>query len=273
MNIFNELNYRKIIKDIVEERKKIDNSINFQAMAQYMNIQKAYLSQVIKDKRDLSQDQLFSASLYLKLTDIEYEYMQLLLEYERSGIKIRRDELLKLIKEMQKKYSKTSKHINVNEINIDAKELQKEYYLDPINQLVHIALSIKEFRDEPLKLSEHLLIPKEKVKAVIIELEKMKVIVLKDGRVIDTLQNIHLPRSSPLFYPWKVALNNHCINKVKFLDEADSYNMSACFSADEKSRKEVHKLFMEFLNKAKTKIDQSSDKNLYQINFDLFRWT
>ena len=47
MNIYNELDYRDILKKTIEERKKIDSSITYQAMATYTRIQKAYLSQVI----------------------------------------------------------------------------------------------------------------------------------------------------------------------------------------------------------------------------------
>ena len=102
MNIYNELDYREILKKSVEERKKIDSSVTYQAMAEHMRIQKAYLSQVIKGIRDLNQDQLYLACDFLSFAPDESEYLKLLLDYARCGLKDREKVLLKEIKVWQK---------------------------------------------------------------------------------------------------------------------------------------------------------------------------
>jgi uncharacterized protein (TIGR02147 family) len=272
MNIFNDLSYRNIIKNLVEEKKRLNSSINFQKMAEFMGIQKAYLSQVIKDKRDFNQDQLYSAVKYLKLNEEEYEYMSLLLEYERSGLAKRKDELLKDIKTIQKKHAKTSKHLKVTEVELKDSG-REEYYLDPINQLVHVALTIKTYLDEPNKLADHLMVPKKRIENSLSTLQRLGVIEVNKGKIKVITQSIHLSRDSIVYHAWKVALNNLCVNKLRNLNDDNSYSMSASFSSGTKAQEEIHQLFLEFLNKAKQASDKYKPTTMYQINFDLFKWT
>ena len=93
MNIFNKIDYRKNLKLLVENRKKLDTTVTYQRMAEHMRIQKAYLSQVIKGARELSQDQLYMAMDYLDLKDSEREFLTLSLEYERSALMLRKRQL------------------------------------------------------------------------------------------------------------------------------------------------------------------------------------
>ena len=59
---------------------------------------------------------------------------------------------------------------------------------------------------------------------------------------------------------------------IKTLDENDKYNFVASFSASENEKEEIHREFLKFLNKIESIVKKASNKNLYQLNFDLFKW-
>jgi uncharacterized protein (TIGR02147 family) len=272
MSIFSKLDYRVILKEIVEGKKKIDSSINFQSLATASRIQKAYLSQVIKGHRDLSQDQLHLACGYLELKEHESHYFSLLLEYARSGLSERKKKLLQEIKKLQKQHSKTSAHIevNVHERNIVNRD---DYHLDPFNQIVHLCISIPKLRDNPKAIAKALFVPLVTVTNSLKKLEKMDIIKVENGKIVDEARDLHIPKDSPLFLAWKNSLNLLSQNRIRLLGDSKSYNFSVVFTADEEVQKEIHHQFMLFLKKVKKMVEKCEDKEVFQMNFDLFSWS
>ncbi len=271
MSIFNKIDYRENIRTLVNNRKKFDSSVTFQKMAKAMRIQKAYLSQVLNGSRDFNQDQLHMACEYLDLKEHEREYLKLLVEYERSGLADRRRILKAEIKKMQKTYSKTSAHIDVDEV-VRAPN-RDDYYLDPFNQIVHQCLDIEKYQSQPLELAKVLFVPVERVKKSLMALERMGIIRFENGKVIDEAVAIHLPKDSPLFQSWKSNLNQLAQNRIKHIGDNKTYNFSAVFGADEEVRSELESEFMKFISKAKKISEKTKVKEVYQMNFDLFSWT
>lgn len=272
MNIFNHLDYREILKKTIETRKKIDSTINFQAMATHTRIQKAYLSQVIKGNRDLSQDQLYLAAEYLGFSPEEKEYLKLLLDYARSGLADRKKILLREIKIWQKQKNKTSQYIDVKELT--QREINREdYYLDPMNQVVHMGLYCEEFRKDPMKLAAKLFLPKTRISNYIQNLQRMEIIQISNKGIELNDVELHLPKSSPIFPSYKSQCYTNTMNRLKQLDESKTYNLSVIFSADEAVRKEINDQFMKFLTKIKKLVDESKSTEVFQMNFDLFSWT
>lgn len=272
MNIFNELDYREVLRKTIEERKKIDSSTNFQAMATHTRIQKAYLSQVIKGVRDLSQDQLYLACEYLNFTPEESEYLKLLLDYARSALADRKKTLLREIKIWQKQKNKTSQYIDVKELT--QREINREdYFLDPMNQVVHMGLHCEEFRIDPMKLAAKLFLPKKRVSDYISNLQRMEIITIGDKGIVLNDVELHLPKNSAIFHSYKSQTYTNTMNRLKQLEESKTYNFSVIFSADDQVRKEINDQFMKFLSKVKKLVGESESTEVFQMNFDLFSWT
>jgi len=272
VNIFNKINYRLIIKEIVENKKKIDPKINFQSLSTHARIQKAYLSQVINGHRDLNQDQLYLTCDYLELKDHEVKYLRLLLEYSRSALADRKSVLKKKIREMQDEYSSTSKTIDVDEQKITNNE-RDLYFLEPLHQLVHIALTISSFRKDLKLLAKSLHLPHQRVIDCIQNLEKMEIISTQNGKITDLAPNMHLSPDSPIFKAWKSSLNMLAQSRIHLTNAEDKYDFSVVFSADDETKREIHQAFMQFLKKIKKNVEKAPAKEVYQMNFDLFRWT
>ncbi len=272
MNIFDELDYREILRKSIEERKKIDSSITYQSMAAHMRIQKAYLSQVIKGVRDLSQDQLFMACQFLGFLPEENEYLKLLLDYARCGLKDREKLLLKEIKIWQKQKNKTSQYIDVQELT--EREINREdYYLDPMNQVVHMGLHCEEFRLDPMKLAAKLFLPKKRISDYINNLQRMGIITMAENGIQLNDIELHLPKDSSIFASYKSQCYTNTMNRLKQLEENKTYNFTVFFSGDENLRKEINNQFMKFLSRTKKLVGDSESNEVFQMNFDLFSWT
>lgn len=272
MNIYGETNYRKVIKDYITGQKRFDSTINYQNMASAMGIQKAYLSLVVKGERDLSQDQLYRANQYMKFTLDQAAYMELLLEWSRCGVADRKAWLKKKIQEQQRQYLKTEKTLEVNTRQDEVRSAE-EYYLDPVHQLIHVAMDIPRFKKNPNELADYFNVSPERIQQALQTLERMGVISFgKDGVEINQ-HNLHLARESQVFWAWKQSLNLLSMHKCRGLSQKDSYNFSVVFSADDEVKNKLHQLFLSFLKEAQGLVKQARSKNVYQMNFDLFNWT
>ena len=151
MNIFNESSYRKIISTFIEERKKINSSITYQALSESIRIQKSYLSKVINGRADFNSDQLFMASKFLDLNVEQTEYLQLLLEFEKSGYPERKGFLKNKIKDIQEEKRDAKNNIIKKVEQMDAvafdSSLYGDYYMDSNIILTHILLTLVKFRE------------------------------------------------------------------------------------------------------------------------------
>ncbi len=272
MSIFNKIDYRENLKTLVENRKKLDSSVTYQRMAEHMRIQKAYLSQVIKGIRDLSQDQLYMAMDYLDLKEHEREFLRLSLEYERSGLMLRKRELKIDLTKLQKKYSKTSAYIEVEEMDTNTSGIDA-YYLDPWNAVVQICLWIPSLNQDPREIAHALNLPVSKVQSVFVTLEKVGVIEVEKGKVKLTKNKMHIPKDSPLFQLWRSSLNSIAQNRLQVISEDQKYSFQVVFSADENAQKEINEEFLKFLKKVEKTVKDAKNKEVYQMSFDLFSWT
>ncbi|MBI2519968.1 MAG: TIGR02147 family protein [Bdellovibrio sp.] len=271
-NIFMESEYRKIIKTIVETKKQVDKKFNYQKMAESMGIQKAYLSQVLQGTRDFSQDQLYRAAQFLRLTEPEYEYMKLLLEYSRSALAERKQKLQKEISEIQSQNLKTEKSVDLKKIEVIA-EKGATYYLDPLNQIVHMALDIPRFRKNISDLAKALELSDVRVKKTLSTLQEIGIIEIKNNEIKVLTHNIHLPKDSPIFWPWKTALSAMSNYRIRNLEENSTYNFSVVFAADEETKTKLQAMFLNFLKDARPLVEKAKSKEVFQMNFDLFSWT
>ncbi len=123
MNIFAEDDYRKVLRKTVESRKQLDRSINFQALASAMRIQKAYLSSCLMGRADLSLDQMYLACTYLGFDKSQRDYLMLLLELSRCGLEERREELEAQIKAVHAQHLQSHKHLQSKVVKFDEQHL------------------------------------------------------------------------------------------------------------------------------------------------------
>ncbi len=272
MNIFIKKDYRQIIEAVVNDRKRLDTSINFQQMANYVRIPKSYLSRVVHGKADLSTDQLFLVCQYLAFSERECEYMQYLLEYARSGIKARKEKLLREIHVIQAQNFDTEAHINAPATELTSDEVTS-YYLDPLIQLTHICLAIPRYQENQMLLAIDLKVPPVKLLSAINHLERMRLIEVTNGKIKLLVENMHLPKSAPVYRSWRNQIKLQAINRMDAIADDQAYSFAVVFSANEEARREIQSQFLTLLRRIEKLVGTAVPEEAYQMSFELFPWT
>jgi uncharacterized protein (TIGR02147 family) len=272
MNIYRFANYRDALRFLIESRQVLDPSLTFQKAAEVMRIQKSYLSRVLHDqKAEINPDQLFLLMRHLDLPDDAREYLFLLLDYSRSGLKDRKAALKKKIEAVQEEKAASESYLKVHKA-ADQERAAADYYLDALHQLVHVCLSHDEFRKNPEKMAARLGVQPGRVQEILRELHRLGFINAgKKG--IDVLrQNIHLPKSSKLFRPWSAQMRQLALQRSMQVSGDETYNFSVIFSCSEAVRRSIQERFFKLLEESQKEVNASSPERVYQMGFDLLTW-
>lgn len=273
MNVFAERDYRKVLTGCLREKKRIDASMNFSRMAEAIRVQRSYLSNVLGGRAQLSADQLFLASRFLGLGPVETRYLLLLLEHERTGVEDRRAELEAEILRIQAHQLESARHLRAKKVEVSAENLAA-YYLDPLNAIVHFALTIERYRKQPSRLAEDLGVKSERIERAVSVLEKGGIIApRKHGRSIELrVEHVHLPPESPLYSAFRNQLKQMSAARLQNRDDED-YSFWVTFSADKKMLKRIRAEFLALLERIEPQVRAAPSRDVYQMNFDLFGWT
>jgi len=94
----------------------------------------------------------------------------------------------------------------------------------------------------------------------------------KDGIKL-LVENIHLPKQSPVYRSWRNQLKLLAINKIDTLADDQAYSFSVVFSANDDIRKEIHSRFLAYLKGVEELVGDAPQEHAYQMSFELFPWT
>ncbi len=270
MSIYQFHDYRKSIEDLIENYKTLGGRLTYRRLADIMGVQKSYLSQVLRGNAELNQDQLFRLYEFFELSEDERRYLELQLEFSRSGLKTRKDFLKNEITKLQNKHLDTTKYLKTKTIE-ENPELS-EYYLEPLHQLIHICLSLKDYQNNPQKLTTTLGIPSEKLTEILLSLQKMGIIIQEEQQIRVLVNNQHLSKNSRLFPSWSTQVRLMAMQRSQLVSKEKTYNFTVFFSADETTRQKLQELFLQYIKEVQILVTKAPPENVYQMSFDLFSW-
>lgn len=271
MNIFNLKDYRRIFKTLVEERKKIDDGVNFQKLALAIGSPKSYVSKVLNGTAHFSSDQAFLASQFMGMSSLETRYINTLVLLSRTKIKSHRILLEAEIESFQKEALETKQHLKKQ--MIEEKSEIFEYYADPIYQIVHMGLLIEKYSREPARLAFELGVSTARISAAIQKLEQLGIVDVSGSKIEVNHQNVHLPRTSRIFKYWRDQSRLFSIHHLQNERDASAYNLAVTFTANEETRKKVRLKLLETIREVEKLVKEAPSEQIYQMNIDLFSWT
>jgi uncharacterized protein (TIGR02147 family) len=261
--------YRDWIQDYIERKKKLVKGFNFSRLAESSNMQKTYLSKVLSKNTHLNSDQLYLICEACECSEEESFYLNLLLEKERCGVKKRKEKLLAQIKEIQKRQLSSESHLLVEKVS-STMPLMEEYFLDPYMQQVHVLLTISSYQKNINLISQKLKITDERVQKILETLVRLKLVLIDNSIYKVVSDSLHLPKDSPLCKPYLIQQRFVAIGEIQRQSFDDVYSFSANFASSKKSKEEIRKEFLKFLEIAQKISKSSKSEELFQINFDLF---
>jgi len=272
MSIFKHLDYRVALKAAFSDQKKLRKNLTLEKLAAQCNIQKTYLSKVLNHGGNLTADQIYLACEYLNLNESEKHFLNLLLSYDQCYVDKRKKNLLKQIHEIQKKEQSSESHLKVKTQEISHESLY-EYYSDPLHQVIHIFLTIPEFQNNIDRIAKCLGLESLKFNFYLNNLAKMNIIKQTDHRYESIIDNLHLPANSSLIKAYRTLTRIQTLERLNTINEQNAYNFTVVFSTDKLTKEKIHKNFLQFLKDTQTLVEKGKEEEVYQMNFDLFKWS
>lgn len=272
MNIFEFDDYKRALRDLLEAKKRLlGNRVTSEKLAKACGIQKTYLSRVLNDSAHLSSDQLFLACQYLAVNETDREYLMLLHERQRSHIPERRAQLERSLETMRREQLRSNRYVQSEQTQmIKPNEL---YFMDPLLPLVHVFLTIDQYAKQPRNIAQTLNISIELLTSALNTLQQMNLIAFTAERCEVLVQAMHLNPESSAYNSFRTNQRINALQRIQWLPKDRSYNFSVTFSADAKTKKLIHKKFLEFLSEVRLMAESADKEEVYQMVFDLFDWS
>lgn len=264
--------YRPALLGVLLARKHVDPSVTAQALAAAVRVSKAYISQVFRERAHLSQDQLFLCGGFLKLSPDEVEFLQLLLEHSRSGLKERKEKIREEIERIRSEKLQTEHHIKAAPIQTELDPISA-LYLNPVNLLVHIALSIPRFLEDPRKIASHLDMSHSQVSESLAVLMRVGILAVQKGKYRLVENKFHLPANSPVYLAWRTQMKSYALVGIQRADPRDTYSFNVVFSGNRKTKEEIQRKILELIHECEKLVDKANKEDVYQLSIDLFPWT
>jgi transcriptional regulator with XRE-family HTH domain len=271
--------YKDVLKSVLELKKneRPDKRLSFQAMAIHCGIQKTYLSKVLNHDGHLSADQLFAALEYLGLEQDEIEFCILLMAREKSQSKKRREIISERLQQIRTANVKTDAHITVHSNDTSATDLL-EYYLDPFYQIIHMCLTIRRFQLDPGRMTEVFRFSRNSLRKYMRGLQQMRIISYQESKggyaKVEVLRDdLHLPQDSIMHDVYAARMRLKSLEQAERSEKSEAYRFSVIFSTDQQTRDAIHSSFLKWLKSVQMHVKQGVEEDVFQMNFDLLRWT
>jgi uncharacterized protein (TIGR02147 family) len=269
---YQDTSYRHAIERIIAKRKSVGDKITLSEMARATKIQVAYISNVLKGRAHFSADQLFTLAQYLELDDEATDYLLLLLDWERSAKKERRERLKARIDRLRKERLKTHKHLSAKKVDVLATEAA-EYYFDPMILIVHVFLGVPHYAKHAQRIAEDLGLSQERLRRVLGTLERLGYVRQSAKGTFEVLvRHRHLPSDSPLCAPHQALMRLRSLEQANRLSPDERYQVSVTFSANETVKRRIQGEFLALLKASEPWVRSAPAEAVYQLNFDLFPW-
>jgi uncharacterized protein (TIGR02147 family) len=267
MNIFENENYKEILKFYIRSQSSSQVRGSYKNIAQYLGVHATLISQIMAGEKDFTEEQIFSVCEFLGIPKLEKEYIWALVQVERAG-SFQLKEHYKVLKERIRSDSHNlSRRVRKNRELTD--EEKAIFYSSWIYSAVQIATTLEKVRVDFQFLCDRLHLPPAKARAVLDFLLDIKMIQEEFGVFAPGSTVTHLEASSPFI------IKHHSNWRLKAIEAAENlsteelmYSGNFTVSRDDfsKLREEMIQVIQKFLSIVKN----SPGEDIAQFNLDLF---
>jgi len=269
INVFEYTDYRLLLRDLYEERKKAQPIFSYRYIGQKVGFSSAgYFSNIIQGRRNISSDLVFKFAELFKFNKRETEYFEALVLYDQSKEHSQKKYHYEKILSMRKS--------KVGQLSADQYEYFDKWYYVAVRELLNFFPFKGDYQELSLMLRPSIT-PRE-AKAAIDLLERLKLVRKKtDGTFEVTESNITSYPNVPLVavHNFQIAAmdmakqaldripqDKRSISTVSLSCSAETYQ--AIFERVAALRREIQEL---------VKNDPGKVDRVYQFNFQVYPLT
>lgn len=194
MDVFSYQNYKTFLRDFLAKNK---HKGLISQIAEVCGCDRTYISQVLKGKAELIPDHMIRLTHFLKMSDLECDYLlHLLLKDRATSLQSKNlfESKVAKDKESATEISKRVKDKNDSD-EIISEELKTLYYSNFLTPIIHTLTSIENFQTieaiaKKLHCSEAMVVQSLHL------LEEIKLVVRKKDKFLHSGKNIYLKRDT-----------------------------------------------------------------------------
>lgn len=264
--IFDYSDYKDIILSKIEDFSHIKGYRS--KLAEAAQCQRSVISQVLNNKSShLSLEQGMYLAKFWSFDTTETSYFLNLINLARAGNKTLKTYYQEQVLKQKKQIQDFSKRFD--EKSLDDLSKQTLYYSHWNTSTIHVLLSIEKYRT-PKAIASRLGISLIEVEEILKVLEKLKLAAMKGQEWVQTVNFLHLPKSSPLTVVNHMNWRQRAISSMHD-DEDINMFFSSVFSCSAEGVEKIKKAIQEAIDSARKTVKSSDAEEAYSLNFDLFK--
>lgn len=234
-------------------------------LAQHLNCQSSFISQVLSGKSELSLEHAIQVNGFFGHEGDEGDFFMAMVQLSRAGSHDLEVYFQKLLEKLR------TKKMQVENV-VWQKELSKEDVLGLYGDWVRISMfllsGIKKYSNVD-QLRTRMQVSEKEFGEALSFLEKVGLVVRKGEEVQMGESKIHLKKDSPYAQTVSVLVRQKVLEKLKVSDP-ESLNYGAHFAVSEKAYKEMKKQALDFIaNWSETMNKDSEPEKLCTVVLDL----
>lgn len=264
-SIYEYRDYKSYLIDRIQNSPAKGRGVKLR-MAEYLNCQNTFVSQVINGNSNFSLEQSVKLNGFLEHNKEEGKYFIILIHHARAASedlkKFYQNELDEMVLAQNDLKKRTNFKNTLKEKDHDI------YYSAWFYSAIHILVTIKEFQTAHA-IAKRLQLPRDKTNEVLTFLLD-KGLIEKNGNIYQNgLTRIHLPKDS-------VHISRHHANwRMKALTSIDlkdpgSLHFSNVVSIAEKDVIRIRELLIQSIAEAREIVKPSPEEKLYSLCMDFF---
>ncbi len=226
------------------------------------------ISRVIHSELHLTPDHSSGIATYLNLTDLEAEYFETLLHYNRAASPHYKSRLLRRLSRLRESSSDLARVFESPQI--DSVEAQNFYYASWIPAAVHIACAVKNL-NSPLLIANRLGLPIQEVTSTLDRLKDLGLLLEDGGKFSLSEKFLHISKNSFLISAHHSHWRNQAIANCQKRDQT-ALHFTGVFAVGRPEFERLKEQIQSSLEKSKEIVgDSQEEEELICLSIDAFR--
>jgi uncharacterized protein (TIGR02147 family) len=265
-NVFEYKNYKTYLETVL---KSSTSQRGLQsAMARTLGCQASYLYQILKGKADLTEDQAFKATLFLKFNEAERDFFLCLVRKAKASSPELREFLENEIEVKMAQHQDLKNRVNAPLAPADD-QFWESYFSSVIPSHIHILTSSKKYQSVK-SLAQKLSLPEEDVLQHLHRLQEKNLVEHVDKKWVYANSSIHFAKDSKFNRQMQQSRRIEGLNLLNQALQKDNVHFSTLFTLDRESLKKLQDLIAQFVESAHHLIHEGGTDEAYILNLDLF---
>ena len=266
MTIFEFTDYRTFLRQYIRHLPRKGRG-ELSKIAKHLRVNTTLISQIMSGLREFSQEQALSLSEYLAHTDIEMEYLSLLVQRERAGTSELKRYLDKKIESLKNEALKLSRRISHEKMLTDHE--RATFYSSWIYSAIHLFTSTREKGVTLEEIAKRFGIKKALAVEIVRFLVATGICTERTGYYSMGVQSTFVERGSPYLLKHHANWRIKAIQRSEMLT-ANELMYSGQFSLSRADFEKLREEIAEFLKRANQVVKESKAEDVASLNIDWF---